>query len=93
MAQKISERLVDRLRTELKVDLPDGTVAQRLYPGRHQRACGAWVWSLWHPDTKFCAVGCIGSIYPMKDIVTAHSIVGQTNGWDFEIYPLTEREK
>lgn len=41
-----SERLIERLRTDLGISIPEDATIERTYAGRHQLASGGWSWAL-----------------------------------------------
>ena len=46
----VSERLLQRLRNEGVLDIPEGTVIHRTHAGRLQKRAGAWAWFAVGPD-------------------------------------------
>ncbi len=88
-------KLLKRLREELKIKLPEGTFVEKLRPGRHQRAAGAWLWTLnnTHVD-RAARVSNIGSIFTVRELARAKEIEGLDMGTyhDLEIFPKTIKE-
>jgi hypothetical protein len=79
------KKLAARLETELKIPV-DPTTFRRVRPGRHQRAAGAWSWTIKRRDSVFW----IGSTYPVKVIVEAEHICAGSTPFhilEVEIYP------
>lgn len=70
---KPSQKLIQRLKTELGIDIPDDVVIKTLRTGRHQKAAGAWSWCLW--STEHTNVTNIGSTYTVADLIKAPKIV------------------
>lgn len=59
-----SERMLSALR-ERGLDVPEGSVIQRTYAGRHQRAEGSWTWFVLTPAGD----GVIGSQWPLAELL------------------------
>lgn len=57
-------------------------MVQRLYPGRHQLARGAWITIVLWPDGRDFA----GSYYTAKEIVAARKLSAARNRYDLEIW-------
>lgn len=87
---KISERLVERLRSDLGLDLPEGTRAVRTRRSRWQAEAGTWCWTLM---SDFQALP-FGSEDTMTDCVRAPSIsVGHiSRSFDTSIYAESRTE-
>ncbi len=83
--KSISERLVERLRSELQIPIPEGIKPRRMYHGHHQRSAGAWSWCIggtteWLPS--------YGSSWNMNHILKAEKIsIFRENGSDISILP------
>jgi hypothetical protein len=65
----VSVRLLVRLLEECPWDLPEDATVRRLYPGRHQRAAGAWSWTV--EGTFVRSPLSIGSQYSMAECLAA----------------------
>jgi hypothetical protein len=68
-----TEKLIERCREELKLNLPEGTTIRRTKAGRHQKAAGAWSWYFWHPDHPHLIN--IGGYDTVKNLARAKKLV------------------
>lgn len=68
MTQRPGDRLIQRLRTENGLEVPEGTHVRRTYAGRAQREAGAWVWRLHLPDGRWVQP-MVGSQWPVTDLL------------------------
>jgi len=85
---KPSERLLDRLRDELDLDIPGTAFIERTYAGFYQRSAGAWVWVLNDGDRTDQYVGRLGSQFPVTELLRAERLgVLETEFGDIDIYP------
>jgi hypothetical protein len=58
------DRLARKL-AEAGLEIPEGTVFQRLHPGHWQKAAGAWSWFAQAPDGRSVC----GSQYPATELL------------------------
>lgn len=65
--QTPSQKLISRIREELKVDLPEDTVIRRTHAGRNQKGNGAWVWFLYSPTRSY--ISTYGSAYTVTELL------------------------
>jgi hypothetical protein len=79
---ELKRKLIERIR-EVGIDVPDGVVLRRLYPGHHQRAAGAWSWVAVDPETN---AELVGSCHPMSELVAAVGI----DVYHYDVFPTPE---
>ena len=86
MRRKKSERLLDRLRDELGLDIPTDATIERTYAGHWQKLAGAFVWTV----VKEPAYPVIGSGYTVTKLLK-RKLLHVTNYWgDLEVWPTGE---
>ncbi|MCM1964864.1 hypothetical protein [Streptomyces sp. G1] len=71
-ASRVSERLLDRLRTECGLDLPEGTRLIRMNAGEANRANGSWSWFTLGPNGEDLRTG---SRHTMTELAAAPALV------------------
>jgi hypothetical protein len=85
---KPSEKLIQRIKTELGIDIPDGTIVKTLHTGRHQKAAGAWSWSLYNSLFTQSDMSRYGSSYTVAQCLKAKKLAISTRfTFAMEIYP------
>lgn len=86
---KPSEKLIERLKKQLAMDLPGGTTIKTLHTGRHQKASGAWSWMLWNQDHTANWVTSYGSCYTVTELLRSKklAILRDTHSFTYEIMP------
>jgi len=83
-----SERLLDRLRVELDLDISKTAFIERTYAGFYQRSAGAWVWVLNDDDRTSRYAGRLGSQWPVTVLLRAEYLgVHQGEYGDIDIFP------
>jgi len=75
LRMKPSEKLIQRLKTELAIEIPDGTIIRTLHTGRHQKAAGAWSWCLWNTGKSHDDMARYGSTYTVAQCLKAKTLV------------------
>ena len=65
---KPSAILLNRLRTELKLEIGPNNYIRRTYAGHEQKSRGAWTWYLTGPDNDGYRE-CLGSQYPVTTLI------------------------
>ena len=82
--KKPSERLLERLRTELELDLPEDVYIKRTYAGWWMRDAGAFSWLVEGTRT----LGRIGSPYRVTDLLRCPKLAAIYDKWqDCTIVP------
>jgi hypothetical protein len=76
-----SERLIERLKSECGLDIPDGSAIERTYAGRHQKAAGGWVWVLVTPYSRN-----LGSIETVTELLKSPQLDVSFDRGDTEIH-------
>lgn len=67
-----ARKLIKRLQNETELDIPEGTMLERLYHGHNQKAAGAWAWCLYHPN--HFDVSSIGGIILVRTLAYASGL-------------------
>lgn len=82
-----SERLLDRLRDELDLDIPATAYIRRTYAGAGQRWGGAWSWILDDERPSPYALR-LGSQWPVTELLRARKLEAYENpAGNIEILP------
>lgn len=70
--QTTAEKLKCRLIKEFNLDIPEKELPKRLFHGYHQRAIGAWSWSI---GGNVNWIECYGSSWNMSEILKAKYLI------------------
>jgi hypothetical protein len=81
-----NRKLIDRLRSELKIELPADVEVRRTYAGRTQKNVGAWSWFLYsRTDPRITEYG---SPHTVGELLRSRSLTAYRNtGGHIEILP------
>lgn len=87
---KSSEKLQRRMRQELSLEMPADSAIRRTYAGRHQRAAGAFIWTLETEDRRsgFFGWHVVGSQYTVRELMRARKIEIDKSFGDIGICPV-----
>lgn len=74
---KPSEKLILRLKNELELEIPDGTIIKSLRTGKIQKSAGAWSWCLY--NTNHGWITNYGSQYTVSELLKQKALSWATN--------------
>lgn len=89
---KPSERLLIRLKDELGLNIPPGSIIRRTYAGHWLRSGGAFSWMVEGPDGR-SIIPEIGSSFRVKDLLKAPALTIEDSWGDIDIWPAKATPK
>ncbi len=76
-----TKKLIQRVRDELKIELPDDVRVRCCRPGRSGLTAGAFRWVFESPTRIILALGDIGSVYTVLECSKAAKLETISEGW------------